>query len=85
MTIVSPTPSVATAVPPTPAAHALPPHQRLQLARDALAGQPISELARHHDVSRQFGSQQAAEAEQALTEAFDPSPRPMAPSGSPCR
>ena len=74
MTIVSPTPAVATAGSPPAAAHALPPHRRRQLARDALAGQPISELARHHDVSRKFVYQQAAKAEQALTEAFDPDP-----------
>jgi hypothetical protein len=74
MTIVNTAPSPATAVPPAPAAHALQPHQRLQLARDALAGQPISELARDHDVSRKFVYQQLDKAEQGLAAAFAPDP-----------
>src|ERR1700736_5564864 len=84
MTIVNTAPSPATAVPaapppanalpPAPPAHALQPHERLQLARDALAGQPISELARDHDVSRKFVYQQLDKAEQGLAAAFPPDP-----------
>jgi hypothetical protein len=37
-----------------------------------LAGLPITELARHHDVSRKFVYQQADKAEHALAEAFAP-------------
>jgi hypothetical protein len=55
-------------------AQALPPQQRLQLARDALAGQPISQLAQQHDVSRKFVSQQVDKAERALDAAFTPTP-----------
>jgi hypothetical protein len=60
------------AAPATPA-RLLPPPQRQQLARDALTGQNISQLAQAHDVSRKFVYQQAAKAEQALDNAFAPS------------
>jgi hypothetical protein len=53
-------------------AHTLPPAARQQLALDALAGCPITELARGHDVSRKFVYQQADKAEQALAQAFAP-------------
>ncbi len=55
-------------------ARALPPAARQQLALDALAGQPITGLARDHEVSRKFVYQQATKAEQALAEAFTPPP-----------
>jgi hypothetical protein len=59
--------------PPIPSACRLPPPQRQQLALLALAGtQPIAQLARDYDVSRNFVYQQAAKAEQALDAAFTP-------------
>jgi hypothetical protein len=66
----------ATAAVPASAspAHTLPSSARQQLALDALAGCPITELARGHDVSRKFVYQQADKAEQALAEAFAPAP-----------
>jgi hypothetical protein len=64
--------SPTAAVPPP--AHTLPPAARQQLGLDALAGLPVSELARSHDVSRKFVYQQADKAEQALTQAFAPDP-----------
>ena len=62
-----------------PGRHPLPrprphPPAKQQLALDALAGQPITELARQHHVSRTFVYRQAATATQALTDAFDPTP-----------
>src|SRR5262249_31472565 len=69
--LTSSTPAVP--VPRTPA-HALPPSARQQLALDVLAGCPITELARQHDVSRKFVYQQTDKAEQALAEAFTPDP-----------
>jgi hypothetical protein len=74
VTIVSSAPSVATAVAPAPAAHALEPQQRLQLVHDVFAGQSISALARGLDVSRKFVYEQASKAEYALAEAFTPDP-----------
>jgi hypothetical protein len=65
--------TAAVPVPRTPA-HALPPSARQQLALDGLAGCPITELARQHDVSRKFVYQQTDKAEQALAEAFTPDP-----------
>jgi hypothetical protein len=62
----------ASATPPRTPAHHLTPDARLQLALDALTGQPISLLARDHDVSRKFVYQQADKANQALAQAFDP-------------
>src|SRR5438552_110197 len=73
MTIVTLAPPSAT-VPPTPAAHALEPHQRLQLVRDLFAGDTISAVARDHDVSRKFVSQQLHQADQARADAFAPDP-----------
>ena len=68
-------PSPRTTVPtPRCPAHALPPAARQQLALDALTGDPITELALDHDVSRKFVYQQAHKAEHALTQAFLPPP-----------
>jgi hypothetical protein len=48
-------PRPTTTVPPSPSpAHDLPPAARQQIALHALAGFPVSDLARHHDVSRKF-------------------------------
>src|SRR4051794_16037455 len=60
-----------TATPDCPA-HLLTPSQRRQLALDALAGQPISELAQQHRVSRKFVYQQLDIAHDALDQAFAP-------------
>jgi hypothetical protein len=70
---ILPSPTAGVPAPPPPA-HALPPAARQQLALDALAGCPITELARHHDVSRKFVYQQADKATQALAQAFAPDP-----------
>jgi hypothetical protein len=70
MAIVATPPAPATPAAVRYPAQALPPEQRQQLARDALAGQPLSQLARQHDVSRKFVAQQVAKAEQALDAAF---------------
>jgi hypothetical protein len=66
-------------VPPTASVHAessraaaLPPLQRQQLARDALAGQGITALAQQHQVSRKFVYQQLHRAEDAVQQAFTP-------------
>jgi hypothetical protein len=51
------------------------PQERQGLAVQVLAGaQPISDLAREHEVSRKFLYQQAHTARDALTRAFDPEP-----------
>jgi hypothetical protein len=50
----------------------LPPLARQQLALDALAGQPVSGLARQHQVSRKFVTQQVQRAHGALEQAFAP-------------
>jgi hypothetical protein len=55
-------------------AHRLTPAQRRQLALDALAGQPISQLAQLHQVSRKFVYQQLDIAHDALEQAFAPGP-----------
>ncbi len=68
MCILPATPTSATSSP----ARRLPPSDRQQLAIDALAGQPIAELAREHDVSRKFVYQQADKARHAVQEAFTP-------------
>jgi hypothetical protein len=53
------------------------PQQRQDLAVQVLAGaQPVSDLAREHEVSRKFLYQQAPTAQDALTRAFDPEPEP---------
>jgi hypothetical protein len=59
-----------------PAQRLLPP-QRQDLAVQVLAGaETVSELARQHEVSRKFLYQQAHTAEQALSQAFAPTPKP---------
>src|SRR5436305_1639948 len=56
-------------------AQRLRPDQRQKLAVQVLAGtHPVAELARQHQVSRQFLYQQADTATHALTQAFDPAP-----------
>jgi hypothetical protein len=51
------------------------PQERRDLAVQVLAGaQPVSDLARDHEVSRKFLYQQAHTAQDALTRAFDPEP-----------
>jgi hypothetical protein len=58
------------------AAQRLLPQERRSLAIQVLAGaQPVSNLAREHEVSRKFLYQQAHTAEEALNEAFAPSSR----------
>jgi len=53
------------------------PQQRQDLAIQVLAGtETVSELARQHEVSRKFLYQQAHTAEEALSQAFAPSPPP---------
>src|ERR1700737_3381310 len=69
----------AAATPPQPApscaAQRLDPPQRQALAVAALTRtQTITQLATDYHVSRKFVYQQADQAEQALTEAFDPDP-----------
>ena len=50
--------------------------ERQALAFQVLAGaQPVSDLAREHEVSRKFLYQQAHTAQDALTRAFDPEPK----------
>ena len=50
------------------------PQERRDLAIQVLAGaQPVSDLAREHEVSRKFLYQQAHTAEEALSQAFAPS------------
>jgi hypothetical protein len=52
------------------------PQERQDLAIQVLAGaQPVSDLAREHEVSRKFLYQQAHTAQAALTEAFEPDPK----------
>ena len=58
------------------AARLLSPRQRQQLALDALAGRPISDLARRHGVSRKFVYDQQQIAQDALDRAFAPAPPP---------
>src|SRR5271155_5516165 len=68
-------PSPAPTVPPAsaaPPARQLPPHARQQLALHALAGQPITELADQHQVSRKFVYRQLQQAHAALDQAFAP-------------
>ena len=56
-------------------AEQLPPRQRQELALQVLAGsQPVAQLARQHQVSRQFLYRQADTAQLALDHAFDPPP-----------
>ena len=58
------------------AAHSLPPQARQQLARDARAGQAITQLAAQPDVSRKFIYQQLRHAHDAWDQAFAPPPDP---------
>lgn len=58
-------PDVAATIEPTPA-RLLTPQARQQLARDALDGQPISQLANQHQLSRKFVYQQLHHAHDAL-------------------
>jgi hypothetical protein len=52
------------------------PQERQDLAIQVLAGaQPLSDLAREHEVSRKFLYQQAHTAQAALTQAFEPDPK----------
>src|SRR5262245_52549712 len=66
--------------PPAPAARpargarSRPPPTRQHLAVDARAGQPVTDLARPHQVSRKFVYQQRAQAQEALAQAFAPPP-----------
>jgi hypothetical protein len=69
----APGPGVAGPVAST-AARLLPPQERQQLALDALTGQPITELASQHNVSRKFVYQQLHQAHDALDHAFTPPP-----------
>jgi len=70
----SPIPDVAATRKPTPA-RLLNPTTRQQLVLDILAGQPITQLADHHHVSRKFIYQQLRQAQHALDQAFQ-SPAP---------
>jgi hypothetical protein len=67
----SPSPAVTDPHQPTPA-RLLAPRARQQLARDALDGQPISQLANQHQVSRKFVYQQLHHAHDAIDQAFKP-------------
>src|SRR5436309_2558518 len=69
----STTPVVLAPASPT-AARLLPPPARQQLALDALAGQPITQLAAQQQVSRKFVYQQLRQAHDALDQAFRPPP-----------
>jgi len=64
-------PDGVTALEPSPA-RLLTPTTRQQLVLDALAGQPISQLADQHHVSRKFIYQQLRQAQHALDQAFQP-------------
>lgn len=66
----SPIRTVADPLQSTPA-RLLTPQTRQQLARDALAGQPVTTLANQQQVSRKFVYQQLHHAQQALDHAFD--------------
>jgi hypothetical protein len=71
--LTHPSPNVTPAPTSAPAQRLSPP-QRQQLALDALAGRPISQLAEQHDVSRQFIYQQRDRAYQGIAHAFAPAP-----------
>ena len=61
------------------------PQERQDLAIQVLAGdQPVSDLAREHEVSRKFLYQQAQTAQDALTRPLTPNPKPRR-SSSTCR
>jgi hypothetical protein len=71
----NPTASTTTSAADPAAAHRLRPQQRQRLALDALTGQPIAALARHHGVSRRFVYRQRRRASLALDHAFAPPPQ----------
>ena len=50
----------------------LAPQQRQEIAVQALAGQPVTQLAQQNDVSRKFVYQIKGQADQALEESFAP-------------
>jgi hypothetical protein len=67
--------------PPTAAltaARLLPPQLRQRLACQALAGQPVTDLAHRHQVSRKFVYQQRHHAQTALDQAITPPPEARA-------
>jgi hypothetical protein len=70
MSILPLDPSAATG------AQRLLPHDRQQLALDALCGVPLARLARRHQVSRKFVRRQRLLAQHALDKAFSPQPQP---------
>jgi hypothetical protein len=73
MCILSAATPAATDPTPRCPAQRLGPHQRQNLALQALAGtQTVTLLAHEHHVSRKFVYQQADKADQALQDAFDP-------------
>ena len=76
VTVLSSSPAAQLpSLPPSPAQRLLP-QERKDLAVQVLAGaQPVSDLAREHEVSRKFLYQQAHIAQDALTQAFDPEPK----------
>jgi hypothetical protein len=74
MSILPPAPASASAHASPCAAHALSPQQRQRLAVLALAGSPVSRLARQHRVSRKFVYRQMRLAQRALHRAFAPRP-----------
>ncbi len=80
MCIVPPPPASTTAPAlqhgTQPPARLLDPQQRIRLALDALAGQPLSQLARRHHVSRKFIRHQRRLALDTLEGAFAPQPAP---------
>jgi len=66
MCILPPAPAAAQPCPAPAAAHRLLPHQRQQLALEALAGHSVSVLAQEQQVSRKFIYQQLHQAHDAL-------------------
>src|ERR1700676_4393922 len=74
MSILLPS-AASTTIPCAP--RLLGPQQRQRLALAALAGQPISDLARRHHVSRRFVYRQRRRASLALDRAFAPPPPPQ--------
>ena len=76
MCIVAPAPDTDQPTRPDCPAHHLTPQRRRPLALDALAGPPISGLARQHRVSRRFVYRQLHIARDAIDRAFAPPPAP---------
>src|SRR5580704_16042582 len=70
MCILSATPAAAQPRLPAPVPQRLLPHQRQQLAQEALAGRSISALAEEFQVSRKFVYEQLHQAHDALDQAF---------------